>query len=179
MRVNKDGEGAIDFEVLERLVDAVTRGQEDVNEDGTVITIDPNVGKGLYPRVERLINTTILPNVSNSPRVFLALARLCLWQADYAGALDAHLKAYRSLVVGNETIEHDKDKFIEATERVEEVVEMLENLGTKDGKDGEMIAKDWKFQARSLVRTFLGRTKGAFEDEPQYEKLKELLSELK
>ncbi|GAA5900066.1 tetratricopeptide repeat-containing protein EMW1 [Sporobolomyces salmoneus] len=179
MRINKDGEGAIDFEVLERLVDAVTRGQEDVNEDGEVVTIDPNVGRGLFPRVERLINTTILPNVSNSPRVFLAQARLCLWQRDYAGALDAHLKAYRSLVVGNESIEHDKAKFIEATERVEEVVEMLENLGTKDGKDGEMIAKDWKFQARSLVRTFLGRTKGAFEDEPQYEKLKELLAELR
>ncbi|GAA5989416.1 hypothetical protein JCM5350_000697 [Sporobolomyces pararoseus] len=179
MRINKDGEGAIDFEVLDRLVDAVTRGQEDVNEDGEVVTIDPNVGRGLYPRVERLIKETILPNLSNSPRVFLAQARLCLWQADYAGALDAHLSAYRSLVVGNESIEHDKDKFVEATQRVEEVVEMLENLGTKDGKDGEMIAKDWKFQARSLVRTFLGRTKGAFEDEPEYEKLKELLAELR
>jgi hypothetical protein len=56
---------------------------------------------------------------------------------------------------------------------------MLENLGTKDGSNGEMIAKDWKFQARSLVRTFLGRTKGAFEDEPEYEKLKDLLQELR
>jgi tetratricopeptide (TPR) repeat protein len=110
MRINKDGEGSIDFEVLDRLVDAVTRGQEDVDEDGQVVTIDPNVGRGLYPRVERLIKETILPNLSNSPRVFLALARLCLWQADYAGALDAHLKAYRSLVVGNESIEHDKSK---------------------------------------------------------------------
>ncbi|GAA5942169.1 tetratricopeptide repeat-containing protein EMW1 [Sporobolomyces koalae] len=179
MRIGKDGEGAIDFEVLDRLVDAVTRGQEDVNEDGEVVTIDPNVGRGLYPRVERLISTTILPNLSNSPRVFLAQAKLCMWQADYAGALDAHLKAYRALVVGNESIEHDRAKFVEATQRVEEVVEMLENLGTKDGKDGEMIAKDWKFQARSLVRTFLGRTKGAFEDEPEYEKLKEMLAELR
>jgi hypothetical protein len=179
MRINKDGEGSIDFEVLDRLVDAVTRGQEDVDEDGQVVTIDPNVGRGLYPRVERLIKETILPNLSNSPRVFLALARLCLWQADYAGALDAHLKAYRSLVVGNESIEHDKVKFVQASQRVEEVVEMLENLGTKDGSNGEMIAKDWKFQARSLVRTFLGRTKGAFEDEPEYEKLKDLLQELR
>lgn len=179
MRIGKDGEGAVDFEVLDRLVDAVTRGQEDVSEDGEVVNVDPNVGRGLYPRVERLINTAILPNLSNSPKVFLAQARLCLWQRDYAGALDAHLKAYRSMVVGNETIEHDRVKFVEATQRVEEVVEMLENLGTKDGKDGELIAKDWKFQARSLVRTFLGRTKGAFEDEPEYEKLKEMLAELK
>ncbi|GAA6016062.1 hypothetical protein JCM11491_000656 [Sporobolomyces phaffii] len=179
MRIAKDGEGAIDFEVLDRLVDAVTRGQEDVNEDGTVVTVDPNVGRGLFPRVERLIATTILPHLSTSARVFRAQAQLLLWQADYAGALDAHLKAYRALVVGNEAIEHDRAQFVDATHRVEEVVDMLENLGTKDGTDGDMIAKDWKFQARSLVRTFLGRTKGAFEDEPEYDKLKELLAELR
>ncbi|GAA6061372.1 hypothetical protein JCM10212_005826 [Sporobolomyces blumeae] len=179
MRIGKDGEAAVDFEVLDRLVEAVVRGQEDVNENGEVQTVDPNVGVGLFPRVERLINVTILPNLSNSYRVFLAQARLCLWQSDYAGALDAHLKAYRSAVVGNEGIEHDKAQFVEATQRVEQVVEMLENLGPKDNKDGQVIAKDWKYQARSLVRTFLGKTKGAFEDEPEYEKLKELLAELK
>ncbi|GAA5857947.1 hypothetical protein JCM1840_000979 [Sporobolomyces johnsonii] len=179
MRIAKEGEGAVDLEVLDRLVDAVTRGHEDVDENGEATTVDPNVGRGLLRPVEHLINVSIVPHLSNSPRVFLAQARLCLWQADYAGALDAHLKAYRAAVVGNPAVEHDKAKFVEAVERVETVVDMLENLGSKDGKDGQLVAKDWKFQARSLVRTFLGKTKGAFEDEPEYEKLKELLAELK
>ncbi|ORY81762.1 hypothetical protein BCR35DRAFT_321324 [Leucosporidium creatinivorum] len=179
MRVAKDGETAIDLEVLERLVDAVTKPLETDDEDSEQQHVDPNCGKGLLPRLERLITVTILPNVSNSPRVFLAHARLFLWQGDYAGALDAHLKAYRAGVAADPTVEHDRAKFVEACTKVEDVVGMLENLGPKEDKEGKEIAKDWKFQARSLVRTFLGRTKGAFEDEPEYEKLKELVAELR
>ncbi|KAI5480633.1 TPR repeat containing protein [Pseudohyphozyma bogoriensis] len=180
MRATKDGESAIDLEVLERLVDAVTRDQggDEEDEQGKPY-IDPNVGKGLAPRVEDLITKTIVPRISNSPRVFLAHARLLFWSADYAGALDAHLKAYRVGVATDATVEHDKQKFKDAAERVEEVVGMLENLGPKDGKDGKEVAPDWKYQARSLVRTFLGRTKESFEDEPEFEKLKELVAELR
>ena len=176
-RSDKDGEGAIDLEVLERLVDAVTRDQEDADADNSYV--DPNVGKGLAPRVQRLITEVILPRVSTSSRVFLAQARLSIWSNDFAGALDAHLKAYRAGVASDATVEHDREKFVQASRRVEDVAGMLENLGPKLGKDGEMIAKDWNFQARSLVRTFLGRTKSAFEDVPEYERLKELLAELK
>ncbi|GAA5850335.1 hypothetical protein JCM8547_001836 [Rhodosporidiobolus lusitaniae] len=186
MRVDKDGEHAIDLEVLERLVDAVVRGAHHEDADGTnTITvaeqaaIDPNSGTGLFKPVQHLLEQTILPRVSDSPRVFLAHAKLLLAVQDYAGALDAHLKAYRCAVATESAVAHDREKFLAACERVDEVVTMLENLGSKDGKDGEPVAKDWKFQARSLVRTFLGRTKDAFEDEPEYERLKELLKELR
>ncbi|KAK4699515.1 tetratricopeptide repeat protein 27, partial [Phenoliferia sp. Uapishka_3] len=181
MRGEKQGEDAVDLEVLERLVDAVTRDQTDPDDPSSSASpyVDPNVGRGLAPRVERLITTIIYPRVSASPRVFLAHARLLIWHSDYAGALDAHLKAYRAGVASDTTVEHDREKFLDAAMHVEEVVGMLENLGPKDGKDGLPIAKDWKFQARSLVRTFLGRTKDAFEDEDAYEKLKELVKELK
>ncbi|GAA6008695.1 tetratricopeptide repeat-containing protein EMW1 [Rhodotorula paludigena] len=180
MRVNHDGENAVDLEVLEKLVDAVTRGHDGEDSGDANATVNPNVGRGLYRPVEHLISNSILPHVSNSPRVFLAQARLALWQGDYALALDAHLKAYRAAVVGNEAIEHDRAAFVEAVERVETVVTMLENLGEKEAKDGSgLVAKDWKFQARSLVRTFLGRTKDAFADEPEYERLKDLVKELR
>ena len=180
MKVEKDGEGSIDLEVLERLVDAVTRAtEEDPDSTDKKSYVNPNEGRGLAPRVERLITEIILPRISDSPRVFLAHARLLFWSGDMAGALDAHLKAYRAGIASDSTIEHDRKKFVDASLRVEEVVGMLENLGPKLRKDGEVVAKDWKYQARSLVRTFLGRTRSAFEDEPEYEKLKELLAELK
>ena len=133
----------------------------------------------MYRVVDRLISDGILPHVSSSPDVFLAHARLSLWSGDYAAALDSHLKAYRAAVANDEAVERDLSKFREACDRVETVVTMLENLGTKDGKDGQPVAKDWKFQARSLVRTFLGRTKEAFGDEPEYERLKETLADLR
>ncbi|GAA5820437.1 hypothetical protein JCM11251_005628 [Rhodosporidiobolus azoricus] len=179
MRVDKDGEGAVDLEVLERLVEAVIRGAREEDEAEEEKAVDPNSGKGLFRPVKQLLEGTILPRVSDSPRVFLAHARLLLAVKDYAGALDAHLKAYRAGVATDEAVSHDKERFKAACERVDEVVTMLENLGTKDKEDGELVAKDWKFQARSLVRTFLGRTKEAFEDEPEYQHLKDLLQELK
>lgn len=187
MRAAKEGEGSIDLEVLERLVDAVTRADEEevVVGEGTLETkksyLDPNVGRGLAPRVERLITTTILPRIANSARVYLAHARLLFYSKDWEGTLDAHLKAYRVGIAQDTTLEHDLVKFKDAAERVEEVVGMLENLGPREKKTGggELVAKDWKFQARSLVRTFLGRTKEAFEDEKAWERLKELVAELK
>lgn len=179
MRIEKDGEAAIDIEVLNKLVDAVTRGHESDEQEQEQGAVNPNVGKGLYRVVDRLITDGILPHVSSSPDVFLAHARLSLWSGDYAAALDSHLKAYRAAVANDEAVERDLAKFREACDRVETVVTMLENLGTKDGKDGQPVAKDWKFQARSLVRTFLGRTKEAFGDEPEYERLKETLAELR
>jgi len=180
MRATKDGEGAVDLDVLGRLVDAVTRSHQENDEQGEATDLDPNLGRGLAPRVERLITQVIYPKVSSSPGVFKAHARLLLWRGDYAGALDAHLKAYRAGVAGDSTVEHDRKRFVDGCEEVEEVVTMLENLGSKDTADGlGIVAKDWKFQARSLVRTYLGRTKGAFEDEPEYMRLKELVLELR
>ncbi|GAA5983716.1 hypothetical protein JCM10908_000392 [Rhodotorula pacifica] len=178
MRIEKDGVAALDIEVLNKLVDAVTRGQE-TEEEQEPDHVNPNVGKGLFRVVEHLITDGILPHLSSSPDVFLAHARLSLWSGDYAAALDSHLKAYRAAVASDESVERDLPRFREACEQVETVVSMLENLGTKDGKDGQPVAKDWKFQARSLVRTFLGRTKEAFADEPEYERLRELLAELR
>ncbi|GAA5897335.1 hypothetical protein JCM8208_003789 [Rhodotorula glutinis] len=186
MRIDKDGENAVDLEVLEKLVDAVTRGHDD---DGTTassangggeVSVNPNFGKGLYRPVAHLVETTILPRINDSPRIFRAHARLALWQGDYAAALDAHLKAYRAGVVTDSTVEHDRAKFVDAAEQVDSIVSMLENYGDKERKDGSgLVAPDWKFQARSLVRTFLGRTRSAFEDEPEYERLKELVKELR
>ncbi|GAA6040882.1 hypothetical protein JCM8097_003167 [Rhodosporidiobolus ruineniae] len=181
MRVSQDGEAAVDLEVLDRLVDAVTRGARADAEDGAEqqAVTDPNSGQGLFKPVQHLLEQTILPRISDSPRIFQAHARLLLATHDYAGALDAHLKAYRAGVATDSAVEHDPAKFKAACEQVEETVSMLENLGSKDREDGELVAKDWKFQARSLVRTFLGRTKGAFEDEPEYERLKDLVKELR
>ncbi|KAM0791201.1 hypothetical protein ACM66B_005683 [Microbotryomycetes sp. NB124-2] len=177
MRVAKEGESAIDLDVLERLVDAVTKPLDDEGTNSN--HVDANYGKGLYPRVDDLIKRVILPHVSNSPRVFLAHGRLYMWLGDYAGALDCHLKAYRAGVASDPTVEHDKIEFLDATQKVEDVVGMLENLGSREDAQGKPVAKDWKYQARSLVRTFLGRTKDAFEDEPAYEKLKDMLAELR
>jgi tetratricopeptide (TPR) repeat protein len=183
MRADKAGEEAVDLEVLERLVNAVTRSptSDGPQAEGVVAVNDPNSGKGLEPRVDHLFNAIILPRISTSPRIFLAHARLLLSKGDLRGSVDAHLKAYRAgVAMDTAALETDVSKFKEAALRVGDVVDVLRNLGPREQQqDGELVVKDWKYQARSILRTFVGRTRGSYEGEPEWERLKEELEELK
>jgi hypothetical protein len=91
------------------------------------------------------------------------------------------MKAYRVDVVLNEQVSTNKAEFDRAATRVGETVDTLRNLGAKDlpGQDGELVMKDWKNQARNMMRTFLGRTKETFGEEENWLLLQEELKELK
>jgi hypothetical protein len=54
---------------------------------------------------------------------------------------------------------------------VEEIVDVLRNFGPR------VEGLKWQMQARSIVRTFMGRTMD-FEDEPEWERLKALREDL-
>ncbi|KAF8592276.1 tetratricopeptide repeat domain 27 [Ramaria rubella] len=169
LRAERDGAGCVDEEVLERLVDAVTRVPFDQPTDATGRT--SNEGLGLLPRVLDLFERTILPRLS-SPRIFRAYARLLTWQGRWADTLKAHLDAYREGPAGQMTnSETDVGKWREAVGEVEDVVDVMRNFGPR--ADGSR----WLFQARSVVRSFMGKTKD-FEDEPEWEKLVALREEL-
>jgi hypothetical protein len=168
-RAGKEAANAVDPAVLSKLVDAVTReswndGKGDEDREGPVTS---NEGLALYPIVERLFNVVILPRVSDSPRVYAIQARLFRWKEDWSAALECYMKAYRCGVANDSAIERDVSRFREAIEDLEELVNIMQNLGPK-AKEQEVKAglvkgkakwNDWKFQARTLVRTFTGRVK--------------------
>ncbi|KAF8602560.1 tetratricopeptide repeat domain 27 [Ceratobasidium sp. AG-I] len=194
LRVEKDGASSVDIEVLERLVDAVTRAPPSEDEPGQEQqrVRNPDEGHGLFPRVHDLFTRVLLPRVSDSPRIYRAWARLLVWRAQARGvthlraswsdALDAHMDAYRAGVVSDPRVEVDAGRWREAVVEIEELVDVMRNLGPRaqEEEGGEHKRRGtWQFQARSLVRTFMGRTKSSFGDEPEWEGLKELLDELK
>jgi hypothetical protein len=160
----------------------------------------PNVGRGLYPRVADLFTRTILPHISSSPRVFRAYAKLLMWRKGRCWAdeaLDAYMNAYKCSVVDDEKVETDVERWRNAVGEVEDLVQMLsilapsingavEDSGSKQaggtiarGTEGQRSEFKWQFQARSVLRSFMARTKSTFEDEPEWEKLNELLQNLK
>lgn len=168
-RTGKDVSTSIDLAVLSKLVDAVTR--EDWNGGkGNLAEGQPrtsNEGLGLLPMVERLFNDVILPRVSDSPRIYSIQARLFRWKEDWSSALDCYLKAYRCGIAQDEQVERDLARFKEAVEDLEELVDLMRMLGPR-AKEQEAVQglekgkakwNDWKFQARTLVRTFVGRTR--------------------
>jgi tetratricopeptide (TPR) repeat protein len=169
----KVGAKSVDEDVLDRLVDAVTRTSVDKenHDEGAKVTSDPNHGHWLFKSVNSLFERTLLPRVS-SPRVFRAYARLLTWQNKWEEAIKAYLDAYRNSIAGTmEKGETDVKRWREAVQEVEETVDILRNFGP------HAEGYKWRFQARSIIRTFTGRTKD-FEDEPEWERLKDLQEEL-
>ncbi len=157
------------WRMLDRLVDGATRAPPD--EAGNT-PLSQNEGQNLLRRVEDLFVRTILPRVS-SPRIFRARARLLVSQGKVPEALEAYLEGYRTGIAGQmEAGETDLEHWREGVREVEDIYDVLVNYGTK------VEGSKWKLQARSIVRTFMGRTKD-FEDEPEWPRLVELLDGLK
>lgn len=164
-RAAKDGAAAVDEDVLDRLVDAATR------EEPEAADAQPARG-GLQRQVADLLERVILPRVS-SARIFRARARLLTAQGRWTDALNAHMDAYRAGVAGTmEKGETDVGRFREGAREVEELVDVLRNFGPR------AEGYKWKLQARSVLRTFMGRTRD-FEDEPEWARLTALQEELR
>lgn len=191
----------VDLAVLNRLVDAVTRApsrEEDAisggqDTQGGEVNHSPHEGHGLYPSLASLLETTILPRISSSPAIHRAHARLLFWRRLYRSALEAHLSAWRVSYGSdaNVKVTTDKATFVDAVEQLCELSEILENLGDRqievDAEGHECHGKaervevamaNWRFRARSLVRSFLGRTKDSFEGEPEWDGLIDLRNSL-
>lgn len=168
-RATKVGSQSVDEDVLDRLVDAATRAPPDESDGGAH---NPNEGPGLLRRVEDLFVRIILPRVS-SPRIFRARARLLAAQGKLPQTLEAYLEGYRAGIAGQmEAGETDLERWREGVREVEDIYGVLVNYGPK------VEGSKWKLQARSIVRTFMGRSKD-FEDEPEWSRLLELLNDLK
>ncbi|KAL7414771.1 hypothetical protein BDY24DRAFT_384528 [Mrakia frigida] len=189
-RARKDGEDCVDSDVLDRLVSAVTKGAQPGTEEAAAEVHSPNEGKGLLYNLSRVFDDVILPRISSSSRIYRSQARLLTWEGRIPEALEAHVKAYRASVVNDELVEREVGRWREAVEETKEVAEMMMGLGPKAveveerkqtmlGEGEKPVWKDWKFQARSMVRSFMGRTKDAFEDQPEWDTLKEILEDLK
>ncbi|KAJ2920420.1 hypothetical protein H1R20_g16673, partial [Candolleomyces eurysporus] len=67
------------------------------------------------------------------------------------------------------------EKWRGAVSEVEDIVDILQNFGPR--VEGFNKYK-WRSQARSILRTFIARTKD-FEDEPEWERLMALQEDLK
>ncbi|KAJ3772666.1 tetratricopeptide repeat domain 27 [Lentinula raphanica] len=189
---NKPDGVMLDEDVLDRLVNAVTHVPFDSQEareassapsDQAQLALNPNEGHGLLPRVLDLMDRVVLPRVS-SVRVFRAYARLMTWMGRWEDSMKAWMDAYRESDAGKlargeiDTLD-DAGRGIwrDAVAEVEEIVDILKNIGVRLEASGS--TKKWRLQAKSIVRTFMGRTRENFEDDPEWHRLEILLEDMK
>lgn len=173
-RADKDGSSSVDEEVLDRLVGAATRSAAEAGEDSSEAQETRSwTPKELLKRVTDLLDNTILPRVATT-RVFQARARLYTFHADYESAIRLYMDGYRLGVAGSaKKGEMEVGEWRVAVTEVEEMVDVLRNFGSK------IEGYKWGLQARSIVRNFMGKTRGDFEDEPEWQRLVDLAEELK
>jgi len=173
-RADKDGSSSVDEDVLDRLVDAATRSVAQAETEPPEAQQQKSWSpKELLKRVTELLDNTILPRVA-ATRVYRARARLYTFQADYESAIRLYMDAYRFSVAGSmEKGETELDNWRVAVTEVEEIVDILRNFGPK------VEGYKWGLQARSIVRSFMGKTRENFEDEPEWQRLVDVTEELK
>jgi tetratricopeptide (TPR) repeat protein len=169
LRSPSAGESAIPLSVLTELITHI-------------ITLD-SPSSFLSRQLTNLVDNDIVPLITHSASLWRQVARLALWRNKSVSALEAYEKAWRAATArpGWETgTEMAWDEVVDATV---ELVDAYESLGPKERGEGlgaeEVVARDWRFKARSAVRGIMGKAKESFEDTPGWERLKNRLEDLR
>lgn len=175
LRGATDGEKCVDTEVLDLLVRHCVQSEESFD-----------FSKPGIPRLlNELIEKHIKPLITFSPALWSTLATFYMHTNRPSSALECHEKAWRA-VTSQPNWENKTEKEWEAVvQQTIDLVDAYETLGPRDrteglaGGEGELVAKDWKFKARSAARSVLGKGKDMWEDSAGWDRLKERLQELK
>ncbi|KAL4927296.1 tetratricopeptide repeat protein [Aspergillus undulatus] len=201
----KQGEKAVDVPILGMLVDHLVTAYEyndlliDVPDTDTE---NEGKGEGKVKKVVRsgtipgsilsLIETSVIPLITHSAPLWLLVATVERFRNRPTLALEAHEKAWRATVasatqgafqMGDEKRWMD---VVGATERLVRRGYAKYGPLDKEGENGkgeeegesDMVAKDWRFKARSAVRGVMGKGKEFWEGSEGWERLRELQGEV-
>ncbi|KAI9833921.1 MAG: hypothetical protein M1819_003430 [Sarea resinae] len=190
------GEKCVDAEILEHLVrhvivasmeSAEGQGQGQGQGGASAGGYDP-AKPGLARMVVDLVDSSVVPLITSSARLWRIVAQLALWRRRPSSALEAHEKAWRAVLAqpgweyggggaGGSLADAEAqwngivDATVELVDAYESLGEMERTEGLAAGS-GQLVAKDWKFKARSAIRGVLGRAKDGWEGSDGWERLK-------
>jgi tetratricopeptide (TPR) repeat protein len=175
LRGATDGEACIDAEILDMLIKDLVRSDEgfDISRPG-------------LPRMtNELVEKHIKPLITFSPKLWSILATLYTHTQRPGSALECHEKAWRAVTAQPKWESGTEQTWNAVVDQTIDLVDAYETLGPRERTEGlaagsgELVAKDWKFKARSAVRSVMGKGKEGWEDGEGWERLKSRLEELK
>lgn len=189
----KSGEKCIDVPILGMLVDFLNTAfeYEDLlirSEDGSEA---PIIRTGtLAGQILSLVDDNVVPLITHSAVLWLIVSRVEVFRGRPAKAFEAHEKAWRATVASNAQGAFqmgDQKPWLEVVQATEKLVRdgyakygPMDREGQKleDDQEAELVAKDWRFKARSAVRGILGKGKDFWDGSEGWDRLKELQSEV-
>ncbi|KAH7084203.1 hypothetical protein FB567DRAFT_528575 [Paraphoma chrysanthemicola] len=175
LRGSTDGEKCVDAEILDMLIKHLVQSDEDFD-----IT-----RPGLARMANELIEKNIKPLITFSPKLWTILSTLYTHTQRPGSALECHEKAWRAVTSQPKWESGTEAEWNAVVDQTIDLVDAYETLGPRERTEGlaagsgELVAKDWKFKARSAVRSVNGKGKESWEDSAGWDRLKERLDELK
>lgn len=173
LRANTDGEKCIDVNIVQALVNHAITSSE---------TFDPSQ-PGIVRFIVQFVDQAVVPLITVSPDLWRIVSKLALWRKKPSSALDAEEKAWRAVTSqpGWETESEKRwNEVVEATVRLSDSYESLGEMERTEGMGaGELVAKDWKFKARSAIRGIMNKGRDSWEGTDGWEKLKETTDSLR
>lgn len=162
-------EASIDLPVVEKLVDLLVSEPYDETNRETYFQ------KTCIDFVCNQVPSVVL----HDARVWRIIAKVDLWRRKPWLALEDYEKAYRA-VISNPDLSSDEKVWNEAVETCCDLVSAYENFGEMEGRHGagDVVCKDWRFKAKSTVRSLLSKGKASWEYTDSYERLLELKKEV-
>ena len=187
-----EGEKCVDVPIVEGLVAHLIATSpspsSNPNSDTNIESEATHKRPGFEKMVIELVQKKITPLITTSRRLWLLTAKLALYLQHPFAALSAYEKAWR--VTQNQPgwesgTQASQRLWSEVTEATVELIDAYESLGEKTREKeagmsaGEMVAKDWKFKARSAVRSVLGRAREGWEESSEWDRLQNRGEELR
>lgn len=175
LRGSTVGEKCIDEEIMRLMAQHIVSSGE---------PYDPS-----KPGFERLfvemVDKQIVPLITASRALWQLVAKLAIWRNKPSSALEAEEKAWRAVSTQPGWETESESRWDEVVDATVELCESYESLGPREkseglgGGEGAVVAKDWKFKARSAIRGIMGRGKGSWEDSPGWTRLTDTMDGLK
>ncbi|CAF9941398.1 MAG: hypothetical protein HETSPECPRED_003225 [Heterodermia speciosa] len=187
-----EGEKCIDIPIVEGLVahliatSPTTNSHPEVQSDNLPTNSPTNQKLGFEKMLIDLVQKKITPLITSSRRLWLLTAKLSLHLKRPSATLAAYEKAWRVTLnqPGWESgTKEAEGLWREVAEATGELVDAYESLGERKREgglgEGEVVAKDWRFKARSAVRGVIGRAKEGWEGSEEMDGLRGRMEELR
>jgi tetratricopeptide (TPR) repeat protein len=174
IRGKQEGEACLDLAVVQVLVSHVIATND---------SYDPSA-PGLARFIVRFIDEEVVSLITSSAPLWQLVSKLALWRHKPSSALDAEEKAWRAVTSqpGWESESEKRwDAVVDATVRL---CDSYESFGPMERTEGmgageELVAKDWKFKARSAVKGIMRKGEECWGETAGYARLQEALDGLK
>ncbi|OTA63355.1 hypothetical protein K449DRAFT_381852 [Hypoxylon sp. EC38] len=184
----RNTEEALDLDILTLLVREATKTSVPSTSEGEAEIYIPTRGT-IESKIVMLFENDIVPLITTNSECWALLSRLRAWRRDWAGALDAAEKAWRTAVggVGSSLSASsggqgqqgnwltDSDAWDAVVQRTSELVAAYENYGSRV----DSIGTRWKGKARSAVRSIMGKAKESWEGDSRWQTLTDMMEGLK